>query len=198
MSSRIIEHTLSDATGTDLVRITIINRLLAALPWLRNGYALSQIIRDRNDYKIYASYAGGKEYVDLMPNGKKGSYAFLYLRANKIKNAGPQYGGLLRSDQIDLDLNLFFNFFSVDSENAESITEVNVFNQVRDALDVLQQPGLTIEYKAYFTDPEVVFHPASLDLVDSKLLRRPYGCISIDLRVTASDLFYCHNENRAN
>lgn len=198
MSNRILEHVPANAKGSDLVRMAIMSHLLSQLPWLRNGYAMAQLIQDKNGNKIYATFSGGIDYVDLMPNGTKGSYSFLFNRSVKVKNAGPRNAGQVRSDVVDADLNFFFDFRHIDANNSDNLTEMSVYELVQSALSSFNEPGVSIEPKAIFTDPETVFYPSSLVLADAKLLRRPYGCLSIDLRITVSDIFYCKHQNRAN
>ena len=110
MLSSTIRYNVDNPVGSDLVRVTVLNYLMGQLGWIENGYPLAQLIDDQNGNKIYAAYDKNFDYTSLMPDGRNGNYAFLFLRTNRIENGGTSGAGLLRTDTLELDLNIFFAF----------------------------------------------------------------------------------------
>ena len=187
--SRMQEHIVPTPQGIDAVLISIASYLKLSLHWLDDCYALSRIIRDRNGDRILATYAGGNEYIDLMPAGGLGNYIALRLQSSETENDAAHQIGFLRRDMLRIDLIAFFDFRSLG--NQDSLTESIVAEEIKAALKSMELVGLLVLVDSYFVDPEDVFSPADLNLTDPVLLRRPYGCISLSLKVIADQQFYC-------
>lgn len=197
-SSRITKQSIQSPGNIDSVRISLANSLLSSLNWLDNTYPIAEIIRSREGGQIYASYSGKNEYVNLMPNGTKGCYAFIYLRSFSTVQNGPQFGGLIGSDQLDIDLNIFFDYRKVRPGDEDIVTSNNVYDEVKEAVFTSQKSGLSFEVNSAVDDPEAVFQPASINLSDPKLMRRPFGALSLNISAVANDIFYCNYVNRCN
>lgn len=189
--SRTKEHQPTNATSYDLVLSSIAASLKSALPWVSDVYAFSRILRDREGMRELMTYAGGNEYMSLMPSGGLGNYIALRLQSTETRSSDPQFQGMLRQDKSTIDLIAFFDFREMGYADPDQYTEANVAEEIRAALALSASPGLYIESEALLVMPEDVFSPADLSETDSVLLRRPYGCLSLALNVYADNQFYC-------
>lgn len=188
MSSRTQEHTIALPEKVNAVRIDIMDQLSSNVIWIDNVYALAIRTQTEKGMKKYAAYGGNEDYVDLMPNGKKGNYAFLYADNYSLRSDNPRHIGQFVSDEIKLDLIMFFNFNKVNPNDPDSFSEVEIIYQVQSAIS--DKNGLSLDFGNVYTEPDEVFRQVDISNIDQNLMRRPYGCFRMEILAKANDLFY--------
>lgn len=195
-SSRTIEHRPTNAIRGDAALLSIASMLESRFLWVDNVYAFARIIKDRNGDKTLATYAGNGEYIDLLPTGTKGNYIAMRTIGRDADNADAHTIGVGRIDHVTIELICFFDFRKVfTSATADNYTEENVVEQFREVFRNQLPIGMVAELGNVYSDPDSSFSPADLAMTDPILMRRPYGCISMEIALSISEMYYCAQNN---